>query len=341
MSSPIPGGLSIDRCTFLLYSPSLSLWEDLEVDRSKNFLMVEKVKDMFLKEKDHILDENYPQGSPSVLFKYHFRTKSGLDIQFGCRYPKRRKVSDLDLASAFGVDSDSDQGGRFFMESNPYAFRVEFNPNNQDLSEISDILSSFSVHLTPDLIRVSRLDVAVDYKFDLVPEFITCNNVRKSFLAYGSKGLESVYFGSRSSKYMFRIYNKRQERIDQGDPDPGYPWWRVELESKSPFSLDYTPDFVSVFDRLQLYNAFNDCDDWTLKLIFSHAINFGLFGTLKLLPRTSAHRYKKLFSLLGSTEFDTPSFICARDFNRSFNSLRSHILKSCGFNVVSDEALYV
>jgi len=46
----------------------------------------------------------------------------------------------------------------------------------------------------------------------------------------GGEG-ETFYFGSRSSSSFLRIYNKRAERMDKGEEDPGH-WIRVEAEFK-------------------------------------------------------------------------------------------------------------
>lgn len=42
---------------------------------------------------------------------------------------------------------------------------------------------------------------------------------------------ETFFFGSRSSESYVRIYDKRAERMDKGEDDPGH-WIRVELELK-------------------------------------------------------------------------------------------------------------
>ena len=46
----------------------------------------------------------------------------------------------------------------------------------------------------------------------------------------GGEG-HTVYFGSRVSESFLRIYDKRAERMDEGEEDPGL-WIRVELELK-------------------------------------------------------------------------------------------------------------
>ena len=72
-SDLIHGALSLDRVTFLIYSPSLSLWQEGEEDRD---FAAKKVSEM-AKFAESILKENFDpdffQGRSSELFAKHYR----------------------------------------------------------------------------------------------------------------------------------------------------------------------------------------------------------------------------------------------------------------------------
>lgn len=95
--------------------------------------------------------------------------------------------------------------------------------------------------------RVTRLDAAMDFCMDAQP---VCDSVyalyRSGYVLNGRKcpttrqtsidqyGRDSgtVYLGRRGKNrsVLIRVYDKRHQQIEAGNPDPG-PWLRVEVES--------------------------------------------------------------------------------------------------------------
>lgn len=59
----VRGSLSIDRVTFLVFSPSLSLWGE---EGDYNRVRVERMKNLTLKLLKDDLDPDFPQGTPKV-----------------------------------------------------------------------------------------------------------------------------------------------------------------------------------------------------------------------------------------------------------------------------------
>lgn len=325
----VRGSLSIDRVTFLVFSPLLSLWGE---EGDYNRVRVERMKNLTLKLLKDDLDPDFPQGTPSELFHHHFRTARGVDVQFGPVLPKRKKVTDEAYIMAFGTDSDKEKGYAFSYSPNEYGFRVEYNPNESDLSSISNLLQYFaSSGISASLVRIARLDIAVDYECDLNPALSICSNMRKSFIACGSTGIETVYFGSRASKNYVRIYNKAVELREKHNIDINSPRWRFELESKDSFQLDQVPDFSKVLGRFSFYSGGIVSDDWKLNLLLSYAKDNGLKAALSFLPLATAKRYKKLldeFDQNGSIEPPVEAYY--RDFPACFSLLRCQILTALG-----------
>lgn len=335
--APDSGVLSCDRVTFLMFTPSLSVWSVDRADRESNSRRISSLSGYIQRLAGDRLDPDFPQGLSSQLFEHHFRTSDGVDIQLGARMPKRLKVTDLGYIQAFGSDEEKDSGYCMRYVPNDYGLRIEYNPNKSSLDSVRFLLGHCAEHqLSPRYIRLARLDLAVDYYRVMNPEFITCRFARKSFMAYGTAGVESVYLGSRQSQTMFRVYNKRQEQIDQGEGDPGRDWWRIELENKKAFTLDTTPDFVPTFQRLNLSSScFDDLSDWKLRFIRHYALNFGLTAALHYMPRDTRNRYKALFDTF-SPGVEHPSITVKREFPQVFNGVRSQILDACGYKVVNE-----
>lgn len=328
-SKCIKGSLSLDRCTFLVFSPRLSLWgsENHEAFVKHMSYLTEKVL------QDN-LDSDFVQGVPSELFKYHYRTSVGVDIQFGSFMPRRRKIQDHEKISAFGL-SDSDPRYEYFP--NEYAFRVEFNPNSCNLSSVLPLLVNFSSSgITPSHVRIARLDIAIDYPVDLDPALCLCDRMRKSFIASGPRGIETVYFGSRSSQYYIRVYNKALELSEKGQSFSG-PLWRFELEAKKSFFLSEIPDFSSVLQRFSFYSSGIQSDDWKLRLILAYAKENGLKSALAFLPSATRKRYQKIFDDFDRLQtIETPFESYSRSFNSCFQSLRSMILYSLGYSIFEE-----
>lgn len=338
---PSSGLLSVDRVTLLIESPYLSVWTKDE-GYNKRMDRIERFRSLFdsMIQSCHIcLDPDYPQGCRSDLFLHHYRVFSGLDeemidVQFGCTSPVRKRITDESYIMAFGSEEEKEQGYIDNYIPSQYGFRLEWNPNFSDISILNPILSGLCrSNLYSTFIRVSRLDIAIDYPFKILPELVHCNSMRKGFLAYGSQGTETLYFGSRASKYMFRIYDKATQLREVKGHDVQGDLWRVELEIKDPFSIFDTPlaKFGKVFDRLSFYSDGISSGDWCLDLILKNAMNYGLDNTLNSLPSTTKKRYKKLIQAKASNfNLETPGSVYRGQFLGKYNVLRNSILQAFG-----------
>ena len=339
---PCSGSLSIDRITLLIECPHLSVWAKDEgyIKRMNKIDRFTSVFDTMLQSFNIALDPDFPQGVRSDLFLHHYRVLSPsslddmVDIQFGCTSPVRKRITDESYIMAFGSAEEKEQGFIDNYIPSQYGFRIEWNPNFTDISFLNPLLSTLCrSNLYSTFIRGSRIDIAIDYPYKIVPELIHCDKMRKGFLAYGSQGTETLYFGSRASKYMFRIYDKATQLREVKGQDVLGDLWRIELEIKDPFSIFETPldKFGKVFERLSFYSDGISSGDWCLDLILKNAMNYGLDNTLNCLPSTTKKLYNKLIQTKASSfNLETPSAVYRGQFLGKYNVLRNSILQAFG-----------
>jgi len=93
--------------------------------------------------------------------------------------------------------------------------------------------------------RVTRLDAAFDLRIDAPPVLWelyqrgkrsglrlgrAASPVKLAYWGPGSTGADTgtIYIGGKKAELKARVYDKRQERIDAREPDPG-PWVRYEV----------------------------------------------------------------------------------------------------------------
>lgn len=329
--SSIDGSLSIDRLTLLFYCPKLSLWNN----GSDNTMYVRRMSKLVEQTLKKDLDPDFPQGSKTDLFDQHYRTISGFDIQFGTKMPKRKKITDENYLLAFGSPADRENGFAWQIMANEYALRVEFNPNKAEhFSALSPLFAPFNQNIPASQIRVARIDVAIDYPASINPALVLCAGTRKSFTATGCKGLESVYFGTRASRNYYRLYNKRQEILENDGIDIGHDLWRLELESKDGFFLCEDPDHLKSFQRFSFYEPCVKSGDWIIDLIQQQASIHGLQNVLRTMPTATQKRYRKIFKEYQFQNVESPSFIYARDFNAAWCKLRCQILQGLGYDLI-------
>lgn len=327
-SSIIPGKLSLDRITFLVFSPRLSLWSEEESERRDNMNNVQKFSSLLEMRLQHHLDPDFPQGIPSPLYKYHYRTYNDIDIQFGPVYPVRKKRK-----------GEGDPEDKYIYQPSYYGLRIEYNPNKISLSDVKSLFNGFKNFSIDKTVVISRIDCAIDYLTTLNPELILCRGVKKNCVYGGINGVETVYFGRRTSSNMFRIYNKRQELIDSGDSDPGHDIWRIELEHSKTFPLSQTPDLGPVFDRITILPGAVVTDsekDWVLQMLLENSLHNGsLQNTLQKLPKNTRIRYRDKLALYQehSPFLEDPSHVCRRDFPLALSLVRSDIVKLFGRDI--------
>ncbi len=127
----------------------------------------------------------------------------------------------------------SGSGCRFFEESSKYDWK----------ELISLLVSSDSFHVT-------RLDVAYDdytgvLDLSVLRSFVDSGSFvsrcRSWSVTYGSTGT-TLYFGSRKSDFMIRIYDKWAEQHKQGE---GH-WVRLEMQMRDKHATEYLKKSLSM-----------------------------------------------------------------------------------------------
>lgn len=129
-------------------------------------------------------------------------------------------------------------------------FRMEFNPNNLKVEQITWLQENVIPMLTD--VGITRLDLAIDVDFDLSAyQFIPIGSSReKSTVEYRdpSRQLETLYIGKRESDKMIRLYNKKVEQAKKGNIVDQTNWWRLEFELKR----ETVNEFGEVFNTIQI-----------------------------------------------------------------------------------------
>lgn len=361
---------SVDRLTLLLKVSKLCLRGEFldERDVELRTTAIKKFHSLMLGKFDYLLDPNVNQGERTELYLRHYRFKNGVDMQISPRFPVRVRIDDDGYIKAFGTALDEERGYIDEYYDPEYSVRLEFNPNKNDLREISPILLFFK-QIDKDIpyqdfIKISRLDIAIDYPLEINPALIDAKGLRKGFVAYGSNGIETVYFGSRESAYYFRIYDKKKELLKRNKLDlsryqreleeyefyrrqggfkgeapekpevlslPDY-LWRVELEFKEPFFLGSFPESVyKQFDRLKFFAGGQKTGNWMLDIVLYMASQFQLKGVLAMMPRRTAYTYRETLLNFLDRSIEPPAYVFNRQFSQVWNTEVDKILYSFGY----------
>ena len=156
--------------------------------------------------------------------------------------------------------------------------RVEFNPNNlndEHKQMIYDLFISKMVSRS-----FSRLDVAFDTDIDLASYYAYMSGQHaqmKKTIFYGKDGSpETKYFGTRKSDRYIRIYNKKQELLDNKEIEiESDHFWRIEVELKRSRTEEWNnclqslnfvqPDWKSIksnSERATVYMLIHEEDEW-------------------------------------------------------------------------------
>ena len=92
------------------------------------------------------------------------------------------------------------------------SIRLEFNPNNFDISELGWFLSKLP---KKEHVNYNRVDFAVDIQKTLLPQFFYDKNKRNTHYYYVGGDCETAYIGSQLSDIQYRIYDKRKEVLKE------------------------------------------------------------------------------------------------------------------------------
>ena len=130
--------------------------------------------------------------------------------------------------------------------------RYDFNPN--ELRSTLDAIRFIRWMRDGELktVRPTRIDVAIDYHdYEHLPSANWVDDLgRKSCVYRGRLGqLESIYFGSASSKRRIRIYDKALEQKEEGN------WWRVEVQMRLLPEDDWEEVMWQPFEGVYAYHT--------------------------------------------------------------------------------------
>ncbi len=244
---------SVDRMTLLFYCPMLDPKFSATVD-------------LYLKE--YFQDHFEPLGSTEN-YQYHFKSKSGLDIQIQPKNMKRikKEQKEVNLSSPGVLLVDEYQN-----TPQDYNLRLEYNPSNgrHPLWKVSSILAPFfainqrSPHWRGSDIKISRIDHAVDIFNQVNLACIYIQKASKYSIFGGDYGIQTVNIGTRRSATQLTAYNKKIQMKEVFNIDSNHDYWyRFEYRNTKGFNL-YDHDQVKenlfsnifILGDLPSYNIF-------------------------------------------------------------------------------------
>lgn len=193
--------------------------------------------------------------------------------------------------------------GKLFKKGN---FRLEYNPRKMPVELQQQMVSTFKPMLHD--IHFTRLDLAFDCDSDLGEYSHEHKNPMKRAEYYGISGkLETLYYGSRTSKIYSRTYDKKKQLwdIEQKEiPEPVL--WRYELELKNRKFIDAMINFdFPVFERVRFVKyditTLSGNDRVMVQALVDHP---SLINELSSATKT---KYRKIIRVLGGDDV-TPIF---------------------------------
>ncbi|HJO93414.1 MAG TPA: replication initiation factor domain-containing protein [Victivallales bacterium] len=304
---------SIDRITFLILSDIMK-----EANNRKN---PDSYIDNFLSKLDMtllklgLIEVKYMN---SDNYKVHYKLKGEIDLQLIPKFGVKERVTDKEVLEVIGSEEDRQNGYIDFIRPSNYPIRIDYNPNKGDLSQIEKLLKFFNDDKInfEEMIKITRVDVAIDYPEDINLALINCEGMRKSFLAIGCNGIESVYFGTQKSKYYFRIYNKKLELLQKQKLDyKGEHLYRVELQNREGFLLSEAKTIMTnIFSKLQFFEFPFNTGNPDLDFFVYYAKDFGLKSALSKYEKSKKSRLKQALSKFEFTPLDHPSVIFEKQF---------------------------
>lgn len=311
--------VSIDRLTLLLYTPSLQgefrKYRSDMISGKYNYKNAVPIFDRFISEFQH----EFKQHDPTALYVSHYRICDQIDVQAFPVYQIRHRIDsedlDLDDLSPAEKIKVSELGYKVESSDSEFCIRLEFNPNNLDYEKCSSFFlalgSTFGNILNcdfSDFVRVNRLDIQLDFYEHLNPAFWHVNKKRKSSFFCGSSGIETVYFGTRNTDILWRLYNKKVEQQQKGNAVDLDNWWRLEFQSKKPFMIgcSLVPLYKHFSNLFTTYSGISS-GDWSLDFLLYYMQHHGYMATLSRLPDSTKKRYSKILTEYYS-EFDMEFF---------------------------------
>ncbi|MDD5597260.1 MAG: replication initiation factor domain-containing protein [Victivallaceae bacterium] len=336
--------LSIDKITLLVKTgPQFSFSNHMALDpfnrKCQGFIdsMIQNCK----KHCPDSFDWSRPFSEETELYHHHYRLAGGVDLQLMPKLPIKRKIYDEEYIKLFyGHDGYMAFENDGFLEENEesdFAARIEYNPAKDKPSLCSSFLSYFcNTYCDPtvffdDLLKISRLDIAVDYPEALNPCLFS-STARRGNQHFGPQGIETLYLGTRRSTFQFRIYDKKKELLQEHNIQyNGSDLWRIELESRPGISIGKDLNFYSdVFDRLTYYYG-KKTGEYKFDWFLNFAKQYGFQSALKSIPRFETRKlYAEKFENLDFYSLKHPKRIVGWQFPRLWREFYDNLKSYCG-----------
>ena len=116
-------------------------------------------------------------------------------------------------------------------------FRLEFNPSKLD-DDKKYFMKKHVLALLTD-VGFSRVDLAIDFDVNISNYQFEITGRTKTFIHARDGELATMYIGSRSSKVMMRIYDKKRQLREKEKTEIDDPvLWRLEYELKGTEIID-------------------------------------------------------------------------------------------------------
>jgi hypothetical protein len=216
--------------------------------------------------------------------------------------------------------------GRTEHDPKGSTFRMEFNPNNVVWGTISPILKVLRLGTSLLWGRITRIDIAVDYRMDLNPLAFYDDRKMKSHGYWGVHGWQTLYLGSSSSDVQIRIYDKALEQKESFDIGVDSSWWRVEAQDRR--SDNILSERKNPFENLRVVK-FNDkilipVKDFNAIFFQAYAEKHGFDNALKHIPKRSRVRFKKKY-IVDDNSFELPKETFERSYKTAFLNLTSSL----------------
>ena len=191
------------------------------------------------------------------------------------------------------------QKGKDFHKGN---FRIDYNPSKLSTESHSDLIQTLKPMLHD--LHYTRIDLAFDCDFNLSEYAHEHTNPSKWAKFGGATGaIETLYYGSRSSDYYSRTYNKKLQLEDDGglNIDDYEHYWRYELEIKNRkacedmIAMDF-PIFERVRFKKRGYEGLTGIERVVAQSLIEHPENEGF------LTQYQRSKYRKIIKQLDADD---------------------------------------
>ena len=194
--------------------------------------------------------------------------------------------------------------GKDFKKGN---FRIDYNPSKLTAEKHADMIQTLKPMLHD--LHYTRIDLAFDCDFNLSEYAHEHTNPSKWAKFGGATGaIETLYYGSRSSDYYSRTYNKKLQLEDDGglNIDDYEHYWRYELEIKNRKACEAMIEMdFPIFERVRFkkrgYEGLTGIERVVAQSLIEHPENEGF------LTQYQRSKYRKIIKQLPAEDI-TPIF---------------------------------